>query len=258
MMQTSSFAADWIGHAGAVLVALPGGGCSPHVFDAVQLPGIAMQAIDWAGAPGPRDPQSVADRLSLAIAQRAAPTALVGHSAGAAVAALVAANARAPLSALILTNTGVHSRAHGDPTLPQRVREGWDAAAQQAFLRSCFDRLPEPGLWRLLCDYLAQLPAAVFLEVIEGLRGTDLSEALPRISVPTLIVHGEFDHRRRVADAQQLAQAIPGASLVLVPGGHTPMVDCPEHYSQAIRSFLENVPGLHGFETRPFNEEKQP
>lgn len=224
-----------------VALALAGGGCSPRIFGGVQVPGVRWAPIDWAHAQGPHDPESVADWLGAALTQRHGPTVLVGHSLGAFIALLTAIRHPARVDGLILSNTGARIDGHGDPGLPKRVRERWDAAAQWAYLRTCFLREPPAPLWQQCLDYLALLPAQTLLQGIEGLRRLDLSERLMQVRCPTLIAHGEFDRRRPLTSATLLASGINGARLVLLPGGHTPMVDCPQDYQQAVQAFLTDI-----------------
>jgi pimeloyl-ACP methyl ester carboxylesterase len=223
-----------------LLLALPGAGCSPAIYDAVVVPGWAVAGVDWSCGEG-LDPPSVAQRLHARIEAHRGPIALAGHSAGAAIAALTAAMAGPRVAALVLSNTGVHSRNHGDPTLVQRIRNRWGAPEQEAFLRSCFHHAPPEPLWATLCEYLAVLPVDGLLEAIEGLRALDLTQHLGSIRVPTLIAHGRYDTRRRVTDAEALAAGIPRATLALLPGGHTPMVDCQAEYCGALTGFLRAV-----------------
>ncbi|MBF9265673.1 alpha/beta fold hydrolase, partial [Paracidovorax cattleyae] len=61
---------------------------------------------------------------------------------------------------------------------------------------------------------------------------------LPSLRGPVLVLHGERDMRRSVADAEELAACLPSAQLRLLPGGHTPMVDCLPQYLQALHPFL--------------------
>lgn len=49
-------------------------------------------------------------------------------------------------------------------------------------------------------------------------RHHDAWEALPSISVPTLVMHGEDDLMTPVKNARQLADRIPGAQLQVYPG----------------------------------------
>ena len=70
----------------------------------------------------------------------------------------------------------------------------------------------------------------------------DLREVLPRIAVPTLLLHGEADVRapRPVADA--LHEGIPGSRLVVLPGaGHVASVEAAEAVTAEMRSFLHSI-----------------
>ena len=78
----------------------------------------------------------------------------------------------------------------------------------------------------------------------------------PHLKVPTLLVIGQRDrtalgarvgvqggrgHARRLSrrSASKAAAAIPGATLVEIPGvGHLPQVEAFEAYSQALAQFL--------------------
>ena len=228
---------------GPLLLALPGAGCSPAIYDALAVPGWRVCAVDWSNGSRPLDPLTVAHRLGALLQERTAPTALAGHSAGAAIAALTAALYPGQVQALVLSNTGPHSRNHGDPSFLQRIRSQWGAPEQEAFLQSCFLAPPPAPLLAELRRYLAELPVEALAESVAGLRALDLEPHLGAIRAPTTIAHGEHDTRRRVADAQALAAAIPGAMLRLLPGGHTPMVDCLPDYQQAVAALLRPIAG---------------
>jgi pimeloyl-ACP methyl ester carboxylesterase len=67
----------------------------------------------------------------------------------------------------------------------------------------------------------------------------DLRDVLPRIDVPTLLLHGENDVRapRSVADA--LHAAIPGSRLVVLAGaGHVCNIEAARRFNEEVRSFL--------------------
>jgi pimeloyl-ACP methyl ester carboxylesterase len=50
---------------------------------------------------------------------------------------------------------------------------------------------------------------------------SDIREALPRVSAPTLVLHRRDDRAVDVANARYLAQTVPMAELVLLPGEDT-------------------------------------
>jgi len=145
---------------------------------------------------GPFTPQAVAQRLAAALAPRTAPTVLLGHSLGGVIALLTALARPSAVQALVISNTGPHTRDHGDNSLPERIRHHWTPQARRAFLLACFAHEPPAALMRELERYLDALPAGSLLEAVEGLRRLDLSHGLGAIRCPVLIAHGELDRRR--------------------------------------------------------------
>lgn len=229
---------------GPLALALAGGGCSPRIYDRVAAKGCSVHAVDWMRGAGPFAPRAVAQRLAAALAARTAPTVLLGHSLGGVIALLVALARPSAVQALVISNTGPHTRDHGDNSLPGRIRHQWTPDTRRAFLRACFAHEPPAALMSELERYLAALPSESLLDAVEGLRRIDLSQGLGAIRCPVLIAHGELDRRRGVGDARQLAALIPGAELALLPGGHTPMVDCPGPYNEALNTFLARHPAV--------------
>jgi pimeloyl-ACP methyl ester carboxylesterase len=65
-------------------------------------------------------------------------------------------------------------------------------------------------------------------------RAAELAE----LSVPTLVLVGEDDLLLR-EPAGRLAEAIPGARLVVIPGaGHSPQLEAPVAWFEAVTDFL--------------------
>ena len=70
------------------------------------------------------------------------------------------------------------------------------------------------------------------------MAATDLNFVLPTISVPTLLVWGEFDVRSPLRIAHEFGQAIPNATLVVIPEcGHVTNLDRPDEFSRVVREF---------------------
>ncbi|MEO6280246.1 alpha/beta fold hydrolase [Roseateles sp.] len=68
-------------------------------------------------------------------------------------------------------------------------------------------------------------PQAVARQILAIVADSRRAERLPRITAPTLVIHGEGDALIPVAAAHDLARRIPGARLEIIPGwGH----DLPE------------------------------
>jgi pimeloyl-ACP methyl ester carboxylesterase len=69
----------------------------------------------------------------------------------------------------------------------------------------------------------------------------NLREVLPRIKVPTLLVHGDRDVRAPLSVAEDLHAAIFGSTLVVLPDtGHACNIEAPEAFNRAVRAFLRD------------------
>jgi len=65
-------------------------------------------------------------------------------------------------------------------------------------------------------------------------------QELATIQCPTLIITGEDDTAQVPANSQSLAEAIPNARLVRIPGsGHSSSLEAPEAVAQAMRELME-------------------
>jgi len=69
----------------------------------------------------------------------------------------------------------------------------------------------------------------------------NLRDVLPGIAVPTLLLYGADDVRAPLPVAEDLHRAIPGSTLVVLPGaGHVCNIEAPEAFNRAVRSFLSD------------------
>jgi pimeloyl-ACP methyl ester carboxylesterase len=70
------------------------------------------------------------------------------------------------------------------------------------------------------------------------MAATDQRDLLPGIAVPTLLIWGELDTRSPLSIARQFEQAIPDATLVVLPAaGHMSNLQQPERFNDAVRTF---------------------
>jgi 3-oxoadipate enol-lactonase len=70
----------------------------------------------------------------------------------------------------------------------------------------------------------------------------DSTPLLGKIDCPTLVLVGECDQATPPADAQQMAGAIPGARLELIPAaGHLANLEQPEAFNRALVSFVRTI-----------------
>jgi pimeloyl-ACP methyl ester carboxylesterase len=78
---------------------------------------------------------------------------------------------------------------------------------------------------------------------VEAIMGHRTTDRLHRITAPTLVITGDADLLVSPANSDILAQSIPGAKLVKVPGGsHGFNFETPDVFNRAVLDFLAGVP----------------
>src|SRR5574342_1376998 len=80
---------------------------------------------------------------------------------------------------------------------------------------------------------------------VTGLRAmaeADLRDILPRIDVPTMVLHGDLDARSPVEVGRDLHRSIPGSRLVVLPGvGHLSNLEAADVLNREVRKFLADL-----------------
>ena len=97
-----------------------------------------------------------------------------------------------------------------------------------------------------LVEHVVQLAAAARPEVwtrgLAEVLDVDLRHAIPRVSVPALVLVGEHDRVTPPAAAVELAGELPNARLVVLESaGHLPMLERPETLATVLREFTREV-----------------
>ena len=74
---------------------------------------------------------------------------------------------------------------------------------------------------------------------LAAIRGYDVTERLPGIAAPTLLVYGEDDPAARPEVGQKIADAIPGARLEVIPGArHGITIEFARETARLLREFV--------------------
>ena len=183
---------------------------------------IAPDLPGFGRSPGPVSLAASAEAVAELVAHHNAPVHLCGHSMGAFVAARVAAEHPEGISKLVLCGANIKAAEHG--------------GRQIAFYRS------RPGWW--LMKMLSDLPTrAALLQMVDEAEASDLTDVLPRIQAPTLVVCGRRD-RECVVDVQPMTDAIPNARALIVPHtGHLLPVTGAKAFNAIVGAFYGSVAG---------------
>lgn len=110
----------------------------------------------------------------------------------------------------------------------------------QHFVAGC---LPEPDSehikrWGVHILQQATSDSAIALYLMG--KGIDLSNDLPRMTLPALIIHGEKDVIVPADSSRRLANLLPNARLVILKdAGHVPTVTFPRDVAREINAFFK-------------------
>ena len=82
-------------------------------------------------------------------------------------------------------------------------------------------------------------PIGVARQMLAIIATGDRTEALKKLTVPTLVIHGEVDPLVTLSGGQATAEAIPGAELLVIPGmGHDMP---PQVVPQMVQAIVANT-----------------
>jgi pimeloyl-ACP methyl ester carboxylesterase/DNA-binding winged helix-turn-helix (wHTH) protein len=171
--------------------------------------------------------QRVEDLGALLDAVRSPGAILVGFSEGGPLAITFAAKRPGAIRGLALVGAFARMAAAPDhasgwddaavATLREYVRGSWGAGATMAALVPGRHLSPSVRAWAARAEQEGASPGAA-LDLLDMNLALDVRGLLPRVSVPTVVLHSRDDRVVPVGNGRALAAAIPGARLVEVPG----------------------------------------
>jgi 3-oxoadipate enol-lactonase len=178
------------------------------------------------------------------------PVVWIGLSMGGMVGMGLAIRHPALLRALVVANSTAHypdaARGAWDSRIATVQREGIAAVADTVmgrYFHAAF-RAAQPEAVARARAMLLATEAAGYLASCQAVRDVDWRAGLPGISCPTLVIAGALDEGTPPAMAQAIADAVPGATLAVLPdASHISAVEQPAAFAQRLHDFLR-TPGL--------------
>ncbi|MFM9369982.1 alpha/beta fold hydrolase [Streptomyces sp. Da 82-17] len=167
---------------------------------------------------------------------------LYGTSMGGRVAQWVAVRHPERVRRLVLgcTSPGGPHAAQPDASVRQLLAQPDPVAVREALADLMYTpdwRARNPGPYRTLGD--PDMPRHARHGHLVASNRHDAWEQLPRVTAPTLVLHGDADRLTPPGNAHLLADRIPGAALHLVAGArHAYFEEAREEAGRVVREFL--------------------
>lgn len=99
--------------------------------------------------------------------------------------------------------------------------------------------LIKPNDFAPYMEHLAKMHPLYFVRTLDSLKDHSAWDHLPHVDVPTMVIGGEGDRFTPIWLSQRMAEFIPRAEYVYVPGGsHTAPLERPGLVNAAIDRFL--------------------
>lgn len=231
-----------------------------HKFDGVRAPGIVRMTLMSKLGLTPRVPYTLRDMAADAIGLLDALDIDRAHIVGASMGGMIAQHVAANYAERCLSFTQIFSTT-GNPRLPQARKEALEALvtrpksdAEEVLVEhgimlartigspgypSPEERLRERTLSNLRRSFYPEGPTRHLSAIVAD---GDRSAMLRKITVPTLVLHGEDDPLVPCEGGRDTAACIPGAKLKTIPGwGHDLPLELVEILSGEIASHARNA-----------------
>lgn len=175
----------------------------------------------------------------------AGPVVWIGLSMGGMVGQELALRHPARLQALVIANSTSGYDEAARALWWQRIAtieaDGLEAVADGAMQRwfSAPFRAAQPATVDRFRRRVTSTSPAGYIGCCHAVMAVDTTARLARLALPTLVIAGAEDQGTPVAMADTIAQAIPGARLVVLPqAAHLSVIEQPAAFEAALRDFL--------------------
>ncbi|WLQ33244.1 alpha/beta hydrolase [Streptomyces castrisilvae] len=240
-----------------LLLCLHGIGSSSAAF-APQLAGLADQvrvvAWDAPGYADSADPahapglDGYADTAAALIRAHGGPAHVLGVSWGGVIALRLAARHPGLVASLIVADSSRGSGTDPDKAKAMRARagqlaaEGPDAFAAARGPRLVSDAAPPALVQHVVATMAAAVRDPGYGYAAEAMAGADLTDDLPAITAPALVLCGEQDTVTGTDESQILAGGLEKSVYVTLSGaGHLANQERPEAFNAWVRAHLHVV-----------------
>lgn len=209
---------------------------------AVDLPGHGRSPL-LAGAPSLAAYAAAVNATLKSLEPR--PAAVMGLSLGGMVAQRMALQEPDQVRALVLAATSGIATEPVKSVWYQRMaevaEEGISSQIAPTIRRWFTPRFQKeaPLTVESIQTMIASTPAQSFIAAAQAITGLDHLDALASLRCPTLVIGGDQDTAAPPQAVATLAEAIPGATLEMLPGAHMLSIEQPVPFSEKVGAFLQ-------------------
>jgi pimeloyl-ACP methyl ester carboxylesterase len=148
--------------------------------------------------------------------------------------------------ALILIDSQAGLEDPAETANQQAMSQAWLANGLSEPLADAIEHIILGDGWAGAAAWRAKWATATpvnLIGMLETLHGRDdITDRIAAIRVPTLVIHGDADAAIPMERARMMADRIPDAELVVIPGGgHAANLTHPAPVNAAIKRFLEKL-----------------
>ncbi|MET2832611.1 alpha/beta fold hydrolase [Mesorhizobium shangrilense] len=167
----------------------------------------------------------------------------LGLSLGGFVGQWLAIHAPERIDRLILSNTSSHlaPASYFDERIAAVLQADDMSETAEVFLGNWFPARMVAANEPIIEEFRTML-LTINRQGLAGLfaavRDADLRRTIALISRPTLVIAGRHDTVTALSHSELIAEAVPGAKLVVLPAVHLSNVEYPAEFTQAVLKFL--------------------
>jgi pimeloyl-ACP methyl ester carboxylesterase len=231
-----------------MLLFLPGLICDARVYAPQKSAFPAAHVVDSYGM---ADSLTEMARIALAEADAAGADQLdlFGHSMGGRIAMEIVRLAPHRVRRLALVSTGMHPVAPNEPAKRAALQQigydrGYAALVDHWLPPMVAEANRDSAIYAAMREMCLSKNQAMFDAQIKALLGRPpFADLLAALTCPTLVMTGELDTWAPPSQHRTIADNVPGAQLVIVPGaGHMLTLEAPEAVNKAISDWLAHEP----------------
>ena len=187
-----------------------------------------------------------ADIIAFMDALKLRAAVIVGHSMGSAIALTLAIQHPRRVLGLGLIGSGARLRV-APALLESAANPATFASAVQMVTDFSYGPQADPRLKELGNQQMAETRPPVLYGDFLACDEFNVSDELPRLKIPTLVLVGKEDRMTPLKYSQALADGIPNARLQVIPdAGHMLMLEQPAEVASALAGFLSAIPYQRG------------